>query len=133
MASIYEKEPFIYGKKTWDANSRLPEVYKLQSNEPANKAKAEVHRDSGTLGLEFTVDRTIPDFERGAENLNLDWSHSFTEVENCLDGNLKSAWKHVLDTYFPEPADATEVVPHDRDRSLEENFQRAKTLFLQRA
>jgi len=133
MASIYEKEPFFVAKKKWEAGSKLPEVYKLQTSDPANKAKAEVYRDSGTYGLEFTLDRTIPDFEAGAEKLNLDWAHSFTEFESCLGGALKSAWKHVLNVHFPEPIDSVEFVPHEQDRSLEENFKRAITLWLQRA
>ena len=80
MVSIFEKEPFNKRKKLWDSNTRLPEVYKLLSNDPTNKAKAEVHRDSRTLGLEFTVDLTIPDFERRAEEINLDWPQSSTEL-----------------------------------------------------
>jgi hypothetical protein len=51
MALIFEKVPFFQVMKFRNTNSRLPEVYKLQRNNPANKAKAEVHHDSGNLGL----------------------------------------------------------------------------------
>jgi hypothetical protein len=56
MASIYKKEPFFQAKKEWEANGKHLEVYKLQSNDPTNKAKAKVFHNSGAFGLEFTID-----------------------------------------------------------------------------
>jgi hypothetical protein len=53
--------------------------------------KAEVHIDSGRLGVEFTVDKTIPDFNKGAEKVHLDWANSFEEFENVLEGQYKRA------------------------------------------
>ncbi len=51
MASIYEKLPHFVLEKTWDKKTLLPETYKLQSNDPRNKVKAEVHQDSGKFGI----------------------------------------------------------------------------------
>jgi hypothetical protein len=54
MASIYKKPPFFKLSREWDAKTKLPKVYKLQSNDPHNKYKAKIHKDLGTLGIEFT-------------------------------------------------------------------------------
>jgi hypothetical protein len=56
-------------EKTWDEKTRPPETYKLQSNDSRNKIKAEVHQDSGKLGVKFTIDKTIPEFEKGAKKV----------------------------------------------------------------
>jgi hypothetical protein len=53
--------------KAWDEKTVLLETYKLQSNDTHNKVKAKVHQDSGQLGIEFTVDKTIPNFNKEAE------------------------------------------------------------------
>jgi hypothetical protein len=63
----------------------------LQSNDNHNKVKAEVHQDSGKLGIEFTVYKTIPKLEMGAKKINLIWAHSFMEFENVLQGQYKTA------------------------------------------
>jgi len=68
MASIYKKPPLFKLQKTWNKKTILPEVYKLTSPNPRNKNKAEIHKDSGLYGFEFTVDKTIPDFNEGAKN-----------------------------------------------------------------
>ncbi len=68
MASIYEEPPHFVLEKTWDKNTRLPKTYKLQSSDSRNKIKAKVHQDSGKLGVKFTINKTIPEFEkRGQE------------------------------------------------------------------
>jgi hypothetical protein len=82
--------------------TRLPESYKLQSNDSHNKVKAEVHQDSGKLGIEFTVDKTIPDFNKGATKIHLDWTHSFLEFENVLQGEYKTAWKQIIHKFYQE-------------------------------
>ncbi len=74
----------------------LPEVYKLMSPNPRNKNKVEIHKDSGLYGIEFTVDKTIPDFNKGADKVELDYASAFIEFENVLEGALNSAWKYVL-------------------------------------
>jgi hypothetical protein len=53
--------------------------------------KVEVHQDSGKLGINFTVDKIIPDFNKGAEKIHLDWTHSFLEFKNLLEGPYKTA------------------------------------------
>ena len=111
MASIFEKKPFFKTAREWDAKTKLNEVYKLQSNDPRNKCKAEIPKDSGGLGIEFTLDRTITEFIHGAERVNLDYVQSFTEFGNVLQGRLSSDWKQVLDDHFPEPADPENVSP----------------------
>jgi hypothetical protein len=104
----------------------------LQSNDSFNKVKAKVHQDSGKLGVEFTIDKTIPDFNSGAGKINLDWTHSFTKFDNMLQGQYKTAWKQIVHEFFPEPVDPSNVTAK-QDRSREENFCRAIALFLQKA
>ena len=94
--------------------------------------KAEIHIDSGRLGVEFTVDKTIPDFNKGAEKIHLDWTTSSEEFENVLEAQYKTAWKQDMHDHFPEPVDAA-MVPTEHDRLLEENFRRAIELFLKKA
>ena len=64
MASIYEKPPLFKLQKMWNERTNLPEVYTLFSPNPTNKSKSEIHKDNGLLDLEWTVDKTIPDFDK---------------------------------------------------------------------
>ncbi len=96
MASIYEKPPLFKLRKTWNEKTILPEVYKSRSHNPCNKNKAEIHKDSGLYGIKFTVDKTIPDFNKGADKVELDYATAFVEFENMLKGALNLAWKYVL-------------------------------------
>ncbi len=86
MASIYEKLPHFVLEKTWDEKTQLPKTYKIQSNNYCKKIKAKVHQDSGKLSVEFTSDKTFPDFKKEAKKINLNFSHSFVEFENVLLG-----------------------------------------------
>jgi hypothetical protein len=129
MPSIFEKKPFFKTARKWDAKTKFNEVYKLQSNDPRNKYKAKIPKDLGTLGIEFTLDRTITDFIRGAKRVSLDYVQSFVEFGNVLQGCLLSDWKQVLDDKFPEPADPESVSP-EHDRSMADGFKRAIELFL---
>ena len=99
----------------------------MQSNDSFNKVKAEVHQDSGKLGVEFTIDKTIPDFNSGAGKINLDWTHSFTEFKNVLQGQYKTAWKKIVHEFFPEPVDLSNVTA-EQDRSREEKLFLRKAL-----
>ena len=128
MAAIFEKPPHFLLLKTWDEKTSLPEANKLQSNDSFNKVKVKVHQDSGKLGVEFTINRTIPDFNSRAVKINLDWTHSFTEFENVLQGQYKTAWKQIVHEFFPEPVDPLNVTT-EQDRSSEENFRRAIVFF----
>ncbi len=94
----------------------------MQNKDPSfNKLKVEVHIKGGRLGVEFTVDKTIPDFNKGAEKIHLDWTNSFNEFKNVLKGQYKTAWKQVMHGHFLELVDAA-MVPTEHDCSLEENF-----------
>jgi hypothetical protein len=132
MASIYEKPPLFKLQKTWNEKTILPKVYKLMSPNPRNKNKAEIHKDSGLFGIEFTVDKTIPDFNNGAEKVELDYANAFVEFENLLKGALNLAWKYVLKEHFPEPIDdSTCVLLPVSNRNSKESFQSAIELFFQ--
>jgi hypothetical protein len=132
MASIYEKLPLYKVMKTWEDNDpNLSEVYKLQSNNSCNKSRVEIHKDNSKYAIKFTIDKTIPKFNKGAEKCNLNWSNSFAEFENVLQGHHRTAWKQVLHEHFPEPVDATVPVPAEQDCNLEENFHQAIQLFIQ--
>jgi len=86
-------------------------------------------------GIEFTVDKTIPNFNNGADNVELDYATAFVEFENVLEGALNSAWKYVLKEHFPERIDDSTGVlsPESNNRNPKESFQRAIELFLQRS
>jgi hypothetical protein len=129
MASIFKKKPFFKSTREWDVKTKFNEVYKLQSNDPRNKYKAEIPKDSGGLGIEFTLDQTITDFIRGAERVNLDYVQSFAEFSNVLQGRLLSDCKQVLDDNFPKPAKPDRALP-EHDRSTADSFKRAIELFL---
>jgi hypothetical protein len=107
----------------------LGDIYKLQSNSPANKQKAEIHKDSGQLGIEFMIDKTINDFLRGAEKVDMGYVASFMEFENVLMGRYLTDWRQVLHEHFLEPVEATEVLP-EHDCSTAANFGRAIDLFV---
>jgi hypothetical protein len=105
MAGIYEKPPLFMQQKTWNEKTILSEVYKLTSPNSCNINKVKIHKDSGLYGIEFTVDKTIPNFNKGADKVELDYASAFIEFENVLEGALNSAWKYVLKEHFPEPND----------------------------
>jgi hypothetical protein len=132
MASIYKKVLLYKVVKAWDNNDpNLSEVYKLQSNDLQNKSHIEIHKDNGKYGITFTIDKKIPEFNKGAEKCDLNWSDSFVEFENVLQGHHKTAWKQMLHEHFPEPVDATVPVPATQDCSLEKNLHQAIQLFIQ--
>jgi hypothetical protein len=95
MASIFEKPPHFVLEKTWDEKTLLPKTYKLQINNPHKNVKVKVHQNSAKLGIEFTVDKSIPEFEMGAKKLTLTgltplWS------SRTYSGENKTVWKQVL-------------------------------------
>jgi hypothetical protein len=107
----------------------LPKIYKLQSNDPRNKYKAKIHKDDGLLRVKFTLNKTISEFIRALEKLNLDCVTSFAKLGNVLLGRFQVDWKQVLHEHFPEPVD-TEVVSPAQGHALAENFLHAINLFL---
>jgi hypothetical protein len=68
------------------------------------------------------IDKMIPEFNKGTEKCDLNWSDFFAEFKNVLQGHHKTAWKQVLHEHFPEPVNAMVPVPATQDRSSEENF-----------
>jgi hypothetical protein len=132
MALVYKKVPLYKVIKAWDdKNPNLSEVYKLQSNNLQNKSCVKIHKDNGKYGIKFSIDKTIPEFNKGAEKCDLNWSDSFVEFENVLQGHHRTAWKQVLHEHFPEPVNVTVPVPATQDCSLEKNFHQAIQLFIQ--
>ncbi len=107
----------------------LPEVYKLQSNDQRNKYKAEIHKDDGLLGNDFTLNKTISEFICLSEKLNLDYVTSFAKFGNVLLSRYQTDWKQVLHEHFPEPVNP-EVAKPAQDCALAENFLPAINLFL---
>jgi hypothetical protein len=73
--------------------TKFNEVYKLQSNDLRNKYKAEIPKDSGSLGIEFILNQTITDFICGDKRVNLDYVQSFAKFGKVLQGCLLSDWK----------------------------------------
>jgi hypothetical protein len=129
MASNYEKEPIFLLERTWDDNTKLPEKNKFQGTFTQNKA--EVHIDSGTLGMEFFLERTLPEFNQAGTRLDWSWSESFLEFENILGDGYCTTWLKVLSDHFPEPLkkepEATrELERHDK----KENFYCAISIFI---
>ncbi len=121
MASNYEKEPIFLLERTWDDNTKLPEKYKFQGTTTRNKA--EVHIDSGTLGMEFFLERTLLEFNQAGTRLDWSGSESFLEFKNVIGDRYHTTWLKVLTNHFPEPLEnvpkaTRELKRHDK----EENF-----------
>ena len=100
MALIYEKVLLYKVVKTWEDNDpNLSKVYKLQSNNTCNKSRVEIHKDNGKYGIEFTIDKTIPEFNKGAEKCNLNnWSNPFARL--TIDGQVESKEQKERDISF---------------------------------
>ena len=45
--------------------------------------------DSGTHGMEFFYEKTLPDFIQAASKLDWDWYETFSQFENVLEGSYK--------------------------------------------
>ena len=82
MASIYERMPFFKAQKTWFEKTPLGDIYKLQSNSPHNKQKDEIHKDSGQLGIEFTLDKQS--MTLSVERRRLTWTTSSPPAKPSL-------------------------------------------------
>jgi hypothetical protein len=129
MASNYEKEPFFLLERTWDDNAKLPERYKFQGTNTQNKA--EVHIDSGTLGMEFFLERTLPEFNQAGTRLNWSWSETFSKFENVLGDGYCTTWIEVLTDHFPESLEnEPEATRELKRRDKKENFYCAISIFI---
>ncbi len=91
MASIYEKTPFLKVQRTWDTKTVFPTTYKLQSNDFFNKQKVKIFKDDGRFGTEFLLNKTISDFLRGADKVNLGYIQSFKATQPPV--HLLGAWR----------------------------------------
>ncbi len=61
-------------ERKWDDTTKLPEKYKFQGR----NAKAEVCIDSGTLGIEFFLEKTLTQFNQAGTRLNWSWEEAFS-------------------------------------------------------
>ena len=77
MASNFEKEPIFLLERRWDGSINLPEKYKFQ----CRNAKAEVCIDSGTLGMEFFLEKTLAQLNQAVTRLNWSWEETFLEFQ----------------------------------------------------
>ncbi len=90
-------------ERTWGDSTKLPEKYKFQGRKDSKKA--EVCIDSGTLGMEFFLDRTLPQFNQAGSWLDWSWPETFFEFENVLGDSYRTTWQEVLAEHYPEPLD----------------------------
>jgi hypothetical protein len=77
MVSIFEKEPVFFQERHWSDTTKLPDKFKFSGK----AGKAEVHIDSGSIGLEFYYEKTIPDFMHAGTILDWSWEETFSEFE----------------------------------------------------
>ena len=78
MASILEKDPHVFLERTWDDKTKLPEKQKFSGD---NGKKAEIHFDSGLLGIEFFYEKTLPDFIHAGNELQWNWCETFSKFD----------------------------------------------------
>jgi len=128
MASNYEKEPIFVLERTWDDSTKLPEKYKFQGSGANKSMKAEICIDSGTLGMEFFLDRTLPQFNQAGSRLDWSWPEAFLEFENVLGDSYRTTWQEVLAEHFSEPI-GEEATGH---RDTKEDFDRAVAFFIKK-
>jgi hypothetical protein len=88
MARDYEKGTIFLLERTWDDNTKLPEKYKFQGTNTRNKA--EVNISSGTLGMEFFLERTLLEFNQAGTRLDWSWSKSFLKFEKVLGDGYRT-------------------------------------------
>ena len=111
MASIFEREPIFSHERPWDDSTKLSEKFKFSGI----SGKAEVHVDSGSLGMEFFYEKTLPDFLQAATKLNWSWYETFSKFENVLSGSYKTAWRKVVKDHFSEESSIVETQNNKAD------------------
>ncbi len=77
MTSISNKDPHVLLERTWDDKTKLPEKQKFSGD---NDKKAEVHFDSGSLGIEFFYKKKLPDFIHAGNKLQWNWIETFSKL-----------------------------------------------------
>jgi hypothetical protein len=128
MASIFKKEPIFLLERTWVDKTKLPEKFKFLGT----AGKAEVHIDSGSLGMEFFYKKTFPDFMQAGTKLVWSWRETFSEFENVLAGGYKTAWREILNDHFSEQtASEASKDPNNQQNGFDEaGFHQAVKLFV---
>ena len=107
--------------------NNLPEKYKFQGRK--NCKKAEVCIDYGTLGMEFFLDRTLPQFNQACSRLDWSWPVRFLEFEGVLGDSYQTTWQEVLAEHYPEPLDE-DSPSHCKTK---DDFNRAVSLFIKKS
>ena len=85
---------------------KMSENYKFQGTAD----KAEVHISSGALGMEFFLEKTLPQFNQAGTCVDYTWSESFSKFEIVLADHYKMTWLEVLHDHFPKPLKAETIV-----------------------
>ena len=114
MASNYKKEPIFLLKRRWDNTTKLPEKYKFQGR----KAKAEVCIHSGTLRMEFFLEKTLAQFIQAGSRLNWNWPETFLEFNSVLGDSYRTTWHEVLNEHFLEPLEEASAYSCNKKRIL---------------
>ncbi len=111
-------------ERKWNDTTKLPEKYKFQGR----NAKAEVCIDSGTLSMEFFLEKTLAQFNQAGTRLNWSWEETFSKFKNVLGDSYRTTWNEVLNNHFPEPLEEVST----QTRSKKEDFDRAIKLFIKK-
>jgi hypothetical protein len=119
MASIFKREPIFSHERPWDDTTKHPEKYTFSGT----SGKAEVRVDSGSLGMEFFYEKTLPDFLQAANKLSWSRYETFSEFENVLAGSYKTAWHEVVRDLF---SDESIFVEMQNDKA---GFYKARSAF----
>ncbi len=98
--------------------------YKFQGR----NAKAEVCIDSGTLRMEFSLKKTLAQFNQAGTRLNWSWEETFLEFQNILGDSYCTTWHEVLNEHFPKPLE--EVSTHLCNKK--EDFEQPIELFIKK-
>ncbi len=106
--------------------NKLPEKYKFQGRK--NGQKAEICIDSGTLGMEFFLDQTLPQFNQAGAKLDWGWPETFLDFENVLGDSYRTTWLEVLAEHYTEPLNEDS----SSHRETKEDFNRAVGLFIKK-
>jgi hypothetical protein len=128
MTSNYEKEPISLLERTWDESTKLLEKYIFQGTNTWNKA--EVFIDSGTLGIEFFLERILPEFNQAGTRLNWSWSKSFSEFEYILGDGYHNTWLKVLPGHFPKLLENEPEATRGVNATMRRKISIARSLFL---
>jgi hypothetical protein len=105
MASIFERELIFSQERLWDDTTKLQEKFKFSGR----AGKAEVHVDSGSLGMEFFYEKTLPDLIQAATKLDWDWYETFSQFKNVVEGSYKTAWRKVVRNHFSDESISIET------------------------